>query len=302
MFKSIRFLFTAVIALSFIACQKEMSLENSSGTPGGGGGGGTVPGALKMKINGTQWVADNVAEATLLGGYINIYGLSKTHKDISINIADTVPGTYTLDQNSNAYAELSDSTENPEVYTSYDGQDTSFAGGTVVITSIDKVNKTISGTFKFKMYRDSDSKRLTITEGVIDKLPYISSLPPASSTDTLKVKVDGVLWTVPSIGAVSTSGLISINGAESDFSKFIGLSVPSGTTPGTYDFTTSGPYIGVYNPNSSTVLIAQSGKITILENNTSTRRIRGNFNFPATALAGGLSAQLTEGYFSVHYQ
>jgi hypothetical protein len=45
-----------------------------------------------------------------------------------------------------------------------------------------------------------------------------------------------------------------------------------------------------------------TGTLTILSNNTTTRRIRGNFNFHAEALLNPLlNTELTEGYFSVSY-
>ena len=83
----------------------------------------------------------------------------------------------------------------------------------------------------------------------------------------------------------------------------VGLFIPSGISAGTYnlDFTT-GLYIGVYNPDASVTLFSQSnGTITILSNNTTARRISGTFNFVATPVGSGPTANLTQGYFAANY-
>jgi hypothetical protein len=200
-------------------------------------------------------------------------------------------------------AAFSDSTDpNPYAYTTNQG-DTSVAGGIVIISKIDKQKKTISGNFQFKLYREIDNKQLKITEGVFENLSYSTTLPPANSTDTFQVKIDGVLWKGKSISAGLVSGNIYVTASELDLSKSVGLAMPQDVTPGTYDLNFfGGTFIGNYNPSDTKFLFSENGTLTVIENNKSSKRVRGNFNFTARDLLGaGDSAKLTEGYFSVKY-
>lgn len=214
-------------------------------------------------------------------------------------------GTYLLDQNSLSAGNFIDgNSSNTFAYATNQGTDTSQAGGKVIVTEIDATNKTISGTFQFKVFREMDDQQLVITEGVFYKIPYVTSLPPAVSTDTFFVKVGGVGWSPPSITATISMGSLIVAASEQNGSRSVGLVVPSAVTPGNYnmDFA-SGAFFGEYNPNSTTFLVSDNtGTIQIIENNTSTRRVKGTFQFPATDISGsGQTAVLTEGSFSVGY-
>lgn len=291
-------LFVAVsITFFFISCKKEESFEIGKDQPA------IVNGVLRMKINGTQWVAENLAYATVIGNFIQINGLSKDNQTLNINLLDSTARTYILNQSgTDGGAILTEGANFGAIaYSTVDGIDSSDAGGTVIVTSIDKINKTISGTFKFKVFRDNDSSQKIITEGVFDKLSYSRNAPPASITDTFRVKTDNIDWSAKSISAVATGGSLMITGSELDVSKLTILSMPQTVTPGTYDFDYSGDYIGLYVLFSTNYFASESGKLVIIENNTATKRIRGNFNFKATELTGSRTAQLTEGYFSVKY-
>ena len=62
-------------------------------------------------------------------------------------------------------------------------------------------------------------------------------------------------------------------------SKTVGVTIPSNVGPGSYTFTLFGTdYIGQYNVYSS-FLAADSGTLTILEHNTTTKRVSGNSSF-----------------------
>lgn len=287
----------ALVIVSIIGCQKELSDENVTGGPS------ASTGSFRMKVDGTQWVATKSVSASIIAGFIEITGVSSDNKIFTIFLADSITGTYILDQGSLEFAAFLDSSAaDPHEYSSYEGLDTSHAGGTVTVTQIDRVNKTISGTFKMKLFRELDQKQLILTEGVFDKIPYVSTLPPANSTDTFRVKIDGADWKAESINAAVIAGQLLITGSDQNLIKSVNLVMPTGTVPGTYDFNfLGGTYIGQYNPNLTTFLGSESGKLIILEHNTSTRRIRGNFDFKAISFSGGAPVQLSQGYFSVVY-
>jgi hypothetical protein len=287
----------ALASLAFFSCQKELSYE---GTP--------IPhqGDFRAVVDGTPWVAsDSTKGAIILGNVINISGISADNRQLSITLQDTVTGVYILNQTSLSIAAYAD-IDSADIYAfaTNQGSDTSQAGGQVTITEIDKVNKTLSGTFAFKAFRNIDGHQKQITAGVFYKLPYTSSLPPAVNTDTLTVTID-TAWKAQSIVSSSISGQVVITGSALSGTPSVSLIFPAYITPGSYALTPNPAnpaviYLGLYNPGSSVNLISQSGTLTILENNSTTRRIRGNFQFLAGDPANTLqTAQLTSGYFSV---
>lgn len=292
--------YTVLFLIGLASCRKETSVEHAN----------TLSGNFTAKIDGVQWSASGTKEgASILGGIINITGISVDNKEISIMIAGSVAGPYALNQSTRSLAAYAD-IDSSDVYAfaTNQGRDTTQAGGMVTITEIDPVGKTISGTFSFKVYRDIDHRQKTITAGVFTKIPYVTSLPPSSSGDTLTASIDGKAWKGNTIEATVTSGQLSIIGASSDGSQTIGLLMPATATPGSYALDGSNPsYLGAYTQvanSTSTGLVSTKGTLTILANNTSTRRIRGTFQFTAKDPTGASTATHTvnSGVFSVHYQ
>ena len=291
----------------FSSCQKEVDpgIINSTNPT-------TVTGNLKAKIDGTQWVANSTAAASRMLGFISIGGRSTDRKYLSITLTDSGVHNYTLDDMSmNAASYIDSSLSNAVNFTTNQGVFPRDAGGFVNVTSIDAVNKTISGTFSFRVFRQMDGAQRTFTEGSFINLPYATVLPPGAATDTFKVKIAGTLWVPPTVFASKTPAVaplvpqIAITGTSSDGTKSVGMFMPVDITPGNYTFNLfGGTYLGLYNPDidPNHSQGAMSGMLTILSHNTTTRRIRGNFNFHAEALLNSsLNTELTEGYFSVNY-
>jgi hypothetical protein len=291
---------TLFALLPFFSCQKELSYE-----------GGPPPvqealGDFRAKIDGVQWVAaDSAKGAAILGGLINISGTSSDNKQISMTLDDTVTGIYTLNQVSTSLGAYADQDSSGiYAFTTDQGVDTSQAGGIVTLTEIDKVNKTISGTFSFKVYRNLDSRGKSITEGVFNKLPYESALPPANNGDTMRCTINGTPWVGQSIQATELLPSISISGSHLDGSQLVDLIFPANTGPGSYPMSVSGlTYFGIYTPSATGgALASNAGTLTILQNDAVNRRISGTFFFDATFPGlGGITDHLTSGYFSVSY-
>lgn len=265
-------------------------------------------GNFKAKIDGTQWVADKYAQGARIGGLINLTGLGFDKKTITMTLKDSGVHQYTLawDNSSSSAGAFTDSALSDfTAFTSNAGDKPEEGGGVVNITSIDEVNKTMTGTFSFKAKRSTDNSYRTISEGVFTNLPYITSLPPTSSNDTLTVKIDGTSFAPVSINGIYVSMLssIAINGTDGAASKTIGLNFPSDITVGTYSIgSILDPYYGQYNPNSSTFLSSSSGTLEILFHDPASKRIRGKFSFDASQFGGGgATAKITEGYFAVTY-
>jgi hypothetical protein len=160
-------LYTTLIGISIIlfSCHKETSIENEKGLP---------PDMVAL-INDSSWEAmDSMATATFSQGFATISGIGTNGQEVSITLNDTVIGLYALNQTSSSlaiYANLD--SVGTFAYSTNQGTDTSQAGGTVYVTALDVVNKTISGIFSFKVYRSSDGSEKNITNGVFYNIPYV---------------------------------------------------------------------------------------------------------------------------------
>jgi len=289
-------LFAFALLISFSSCQKELD-------GGSGGGGGAVSGNFKAKIDGNWWVANKIASANKTFGFISLNGESNDKKTVRILLLDSGVHNYTVDAGSiNTAIYIDSSSGTVKTFSSAQAS----APGSVHITSIDTAGKTMSGNFSFKVFNQSDATEKNFTEGSFTNIPYTTNLPiGGNSTDTFKVKIAGSLWTAPVVLGLSAGGQLVVTGSDPAIQKSVALAFPSTITPGTYAFNiTTGTYIGTYIPDldPTHIKISTLGSLTILEHNTTTKRIRGNFFFTASDFANPLNFILmTEGYFSVTY-
>ena len=293
-----------IIWISFgtTSCQKEFTIgpvDSSliSQPPSSGSG------SFIATIDGAKFIADKAVGAVKAAGVIAITGQSLDGENIVLRVADSAVHSYAMDigsfTNFGGYSK-----DTGYAYATNQGNTAAESGGTLNITSIDTVNKTISGTFSMKVYRQFDKKQKNITEGIFTNIPYeTTALPPANAKDTFRVKVDGKDFSAESISGNAFYGRITLSASDQMVHKTIGITVPDNISEGTYSMGgLNSDYIGQYNIGTTTLMTASGGKLTILEHNTTTKRIRGSFNFTAKEMLGTSSAEITEGYFSVVYQ
>jgi hypothetical protein len=295
--------FSLILGLAsfFYACQPELTNPNPA-TP-------NITGDFRAKINGVQWVANKATGAARTLGIINISGQGTDGKTITMTLQDSGVRTYFLTPNALQAGAYQDSASGSIGFGSNASADTSKAGGIVNITVIDTVRKTISGTFRFKVYRATDSATRSLTEGVFNNISYAPVVVAPSGTDTFRVKVDGVDFPYTSLNGIRLTtplDIVSVTASTANSAKTVGITMPGNVTVGTYNFVPFGfDYIGQYNINTSATsgiyMSSNAGSVQILEHNLTTKRIRGNFTFRAKALLSADSANLTAGYFSVKY-
>lgn len=291
---------SALVMLVLFSCRKETSIERP----------GSTNGTFMAEVNGSQWYAsDSLKSASILGGFINLTGISGDGRQLSITLDDTIPGVYVLDQHSTSVAFYgSIDSSGSYVYSTNQGSGTTQAGGTVTVTQIDPVNHTISGTFSFAVFRDVDGKQLQLSEGVFLKLPY-SSLATDNGNNTLEASIDGGKWSATSIESAAVSNQLIIKGSNITGTQSLGLNIPANISPGLYELDFTGyTYWAAYSPSPNVVLASYlPSSLEILENDVVNRRIRGNFSFNAvdpTDISGQHTTprQVTEGHFEVTYQ
>jgi hypothetical protein len=152
------------MAIMLFACHKFTSIENGRGQAAD----------MVATINGVPWqAADSATSAIVSHGLVTVSGISADGQEISITLNDTVVGLYSLNQTSASlaiYANLD--SVGSYAFSTNQGTDTTQAGGTVNVISFDLVNRTISGIFDFKVYRNSDGTRKDITAGVFYNIPF----------------------------------------------------------------------------------------------------------------------------------
>lgn len=153
------------IVIGLGACHKETSIERDSGQAAD----------MVATIGAQSWeAADSTQTAIFTNGLAIISGTSVDGQEISITLNDTVVGLYTLNQSSPSlavYANLD--SVGSYAYSTNQGADTSQAGGTVNVISVDPVRRIISGIFSFKAYRNQDNSQVTVTQGVFYNIPYV---------------------------------------------------------------------------------------------------------------------------------
>lgn len=151
--------------LALFACHKYTSIGNGNG----------LSADMVATINNVSWAAaDSTQTATLSPGQVTISGISADGQEISITLNGTVVGQYVLNQTSASlavYANLD--SVGSYAWSTNQGSDTAQAGGTVNVTAINAANRTISGIFSFKVYRNSDGSQKDITAGVFYNIPYV---------------------------------------------------------------------------------------------------------------------------------
>ena len=291
------YLLIAVI-LSLASCTKEVSEEHGTGpiTPGSGN--------FTATINETAWTADSLQLALIGNGVVSISGLAKTGEQISMILPSFKTGTYTVNSTSSGYSlyvNLNDAQGN--VYLSNVGS----SGGSVTISSIDSVNKVMSGTFSFTVTNSVDQSVKTISGGIFNNVPYTSDnvTLPGGSADTLIATVDGVKFTSLQVIKNDLNGQITLAGINAAGDQGISLFLPDTVqTNRTYSLDYSGGiFAGAYAAGATTLISGPSGVLTILLNDPVARHIRGTFSFTANSITdpNATPVNITQGFFAVDY-
>ena len=285
------------VILGIAGCSKD---DDNNTTPVPDNQNPSGSGTLSAKINGVSWnpSADSSSGA-FMSGVINITGVASDGKTITISLMDTVTGTYSLGLAGTGAGVYQ---SQPSGVTSYESHVGPWGASTnwLIMSSIDKTNKKMTGTFAFRGFNLSTGDSIEISDGVFTNLPYVTSIT-STGNNSFSATVDGASF-VPSIIAGSLSlGNLNITASGSTGVPSLGLVVPANITTGTYSLMPFGTYNAQYNPSLTTYLIVDTGTLTITEHNTTTKKIVGTFNFTASELVGPATATITNGSFTIYY-
>ena len=180
--------------------------------------------------------------------------------------------------------------------------------GSIAITDVTS-DSVVTGTFNFTLKDPVSDKIIKLSNGVVSNVKMVNRKSNLGGNgDFFTAKIDDVLWSpAPPTGSISFGKLVI---STSDSTKYMGLSLPPNITVGNYPMDDIiRIYTGFYRPTpfavNRTFFVPSraTSKLTITEHNTTTKQIKGTFNFRGED-AGGLSRKfylITEGAFSVKY-
>jgi hypothetical protein len=277
-----------IAAFAVSSCQKEIPNINA------------LTGNFRAKINGTQWIATASASATINSGIITLTGVGN-RKSLNIVLLASAPGTFVLNDTTFNNASYTDSTNSGGAAFSTDQGGSAVAGGQVSITKIDNVAKTITGTFSFKTFRSSDSSQAIFTEGIFENIKYTSQvIPPipVNPTDTLTAVIGTNPFTASAVTAVASGTNITVGGIGAG-GQLMGLIIPSSITPGSYIIGPLGSNITASYTNGTSVSMSVTGALTVISHDSTTKRLRANFNLTAADISTSAITIVTQGYLSV---
>lgn len=290
--------FTLLLAIGFTSCDSEpvdTELVGGQTTPGTNTPAG--PAVFKADFNNQTFTA-TTAMALKTEAFMTIQGIRGTNGEMfNIVIEGTTTGTYNdalMTYDPNNASEYTYTNVNPDL-------DGAQEGGTVTITSINTVNKTISGTFSFTGYWSDDSAMLpsiNFTNGTFSNVPYTDQgTPGTGTTDYLKATVNGqaIDYSNNIITAIAGSpeATLSINGTTSNGNK-LNLYIKESLAVGSYPI--SGGFLDDVRAeviNSTGEYDATAGTLMIISKQNNT--ITGTFQFEAG------SVTVTNGSFRIEY-
>lgn len=304
----------------FFSCQVEpvdsvLAGQANNPNPNSNSNPSSTVSEFKAFFDSQLWVANSV-QAIVNTDYISITATKSSGEFFQITIPGATVGTYTLDMastSSTPFGMIYSRGSGNIPYMAADDDTGVFANlpnytdtAKIVISSIDTVNKKISGTFQFTGVRFAAGGGTSIetkvfTDGVFNNLAYTADVP-APANNNFSAKLNGVNFVPTNITGVKMSGYISVIGRKGNIEN-ISLAIPDNVISGaTYDFTAfSSTARGQYVDAASTAY-GGDGTMTIISHNPTTKRISGTFSFNASSLIPPVTNHsVTAGTFDITY-
>lgn len=165
--------------------------------------------------------------------------------------------------------------------------------GLIVLSEIDTINKTVSGTFRFNAFAPNIDP-INFQNGVFYQIPYDGGSvnnPNNQSAGNLTARLNGNIFSSFFVTAIPNADSITITGTNAN--KSITIKVPLTVDGGTYFLPMNG-FNCFYKVGSQTQE-ATAGTVIIFSNNPVERTIKGTFSFETA------NNSITEGNFNVTY-
>ena len=300
-FKSVNFL--AILCFSFLlySCSEDSEvivieeMEEMEPTP-------SMP-MMSAIIDGEPWSTDYPA-AIIHNNFINIGGEATSSERIEIVFNGLTEGSYSFNPEEGNVLGYLACRGGCSTYTNTQNTISSNFGN-AVITEIDRVNQTISGTFESEVHLFVIDEVKVITEGRFKNIPIIRDYS-GPKADEFYTEIGGVPF-----HAVYTSAFVSSFDEALTVSADAALKgegfefrLPNNIEVGTYDL--GAPYQSEYGVDYNSVFgngffPARSGKITILEHDLTSKFLKAEFYFNTENHDDTEILEIREGAFQVNY-
>ncbi|HKK67693.1 MAG TPA: DUF6252 family protein [Bacteroidales bacterium] len=249
-------------------------------------------------VEGSTWRSPE-PNARVSDNQIIVYGTSADGQSIQITVYDGEKGVYTLNAANLHEGTLTPNTSSyAEIYSTSNHSDGS---GQVRISSINEDDRTISGSFNFRAYKQ-DGGYKNVTNGEFTKVPYkyINTSDTTSVVNVLTAIVDGDDFTAANISAADSSDIIHITGSLDEAFESITLEIPNTLGGGAHSIDpNNGPVMAFYQEGLSNYP-AVAGSTTISEHDTENNIIKGSFFFNVED-NDDQTIEISGGYFEVQY-
>lgn len=286
--------FFALLITSFTSCENE---ELGSGVGEGNEENPEAP-LFKADFDG-QTFSTTTVQAYISGGSITIVGSKSNGENFAFILDGTTAGTYAANDNLVGYSPAGSEYS----YVGINPDDEDADTGSVIISSVNTTNNTLSGTFNFTGYWTNYDETVApkqFTNGVFTNIPFITTNP---SGDTFDAKVNGVDFNDTDIFTAETTiagqSFISV-AAENALEQSITVNLRESAGVGTYPITGASADQAQINfsldPDGFGT-VATSGSVTVTEKTA--LRLKGTFS--GTVIIGGTTYQITAGAFNVEY-
>lgn len=296
-FKIISAFFAVITALTFSSCQNEAldsDLLNIETPPPASG-----PALFKVDFGGQTFTA-STAVAQIQGNALNVSGIRGTNGEA---VSITIPGGVTTGTYTQA-AQMYVPTAAGGMF--YSNMSTTGGGlnGSVTITSINTVARTVSGTFNFTGHYADFTQNLpsvVFSNGVFENVPYTGEVPGTNpnpdTTKYFRAKVNGTMIDFANVSGFNLMDTYRLAGTN--ITNSMSISVPQTITVGTYPLgeDLTGVTAG-YIPGSGLDAYYSLDGGSIVITSVSNGWIKGTFAFTGENFDGEI-INVTEGSFNV---
>jgi len=247
-------------------------------------------------VDGTNWRSADPT-AIISESRIKMTGISGNGQAIIITLNAKQVGEYTFTPTNGHYAEfIPNMASGTERFSTLNDES---AGGYVRLSSLNTETKTLGGEFAFTAYR-SDGGIKNVTEGKFLNVPYTYyDFGDDVYTNVFKFSTNGTIWSATDIYANKTDTAMVVHGAcdRSVSWQSITLELPVDITAGVHyigENVSATFQSGFYN------FPATEGAVTITENNSNTKIIKGTFFFNYLDNNSEVKS-ITDGSFDIKY-
>ncbi len=230
--------------------------------------------AMYGLVNGSNWRASDPT-AIVSEHKVKVNGTSANGQTIIITLNAKQIGEYTFSSTNGHFAEfIPNMASGTERYSTVNGE----GGGIVRLTSLNEETKTLGGEFQFKACRPDGSVK-SATEGVFTNVPYtFYNLDDDAYTSTFSFSYNNVLWNARDISAIKNDTAMIVTG-DCDRSmawQSVTLQMPPNISEGVHYF---GQDVAGFFQSGFYTYPASAGAITITQNNSQNKIIKGTFFF-----------------------